>query len=66
MIININLCLSSFDETQHVLKFSALARQVDRSRSGNLHLIQQVTVLPQAIPVNTAELSCMWQTNDST
>ena len=36
MIININACQSNFDETMHVLKFSALARQV--------------AVVPQPIP----------------
>ena len=28
MIVNVNQCASGFDETMHVLKFSAIAKQV--------------------------------------
>ena len=28
MIVNVNQCASGFDETIHVLKFSAIAKQV--------------------------------------
>ena len=29
MIVNVNQCASMFDETQHVFKFSAIAKQVN-------------------------------------
>lgn len=31
MIVNINQCASTYDETLHVMKFSALAKQVSFS-----------------------------------
>lgn len=30
MIVNINQCASTYDETLHVMKFSAVAKQVNR------------------------------------
>lgn len=31
MIVNVNQCASMFDETLHVFKFSAIAKQVNKS-----------------------------------
>lgn len=33
MIVNINQCASTYDETLHVMKFSAVAKQVGPARS---------------------------------
>ena len=36
MIVNVNMCASMFDETFHVMKFSAIAKKVRNSRLYNL------------------------------
>ena len=36
MIVNVNMCASMFDETFHVMKFSAIARKVRILRLCNL------------------------------
>ena len=33
MIVNVNMCASAFDETFHVMKFSAIAKKVKKSYS---------------------------------
>ena len=36
MIVNVNMCASMFDETFHVMKFSAIAKKVRNSWLYNL------------------------------
>lgn len=36
MIVNVNMCASMFDETFHVMKFSAIAKKVRILRLHNL------------------------------
>ena len=33
MIVNVNMCASTFDETFHVMKFSAIAKKVNKRYS---------------------------------
>ena len=43
MIVNVNMCASAFDETFHVMKFSAIAKKVKKSCSlffdANIHKV---------------------------
>ena len=47
MIVNVNMCASMFDETFHVMKFSAIAKKVRNLRLYNLLCLHFSAELPQ-------------------
>ena len=40
MVVNVNMCASMFDETFHVMKFSAIAKKVRKSVAMLLSFVQ--------------------------
>ena len=47
MIVNVNMCASMFDETFHVMKFSAIAKKVRILRLYNLLCLHFSAELPR-------------------
>ena len=48
MIVNINQCASNYDETLHVMKFSAVAKQVRRH---SLQLLNPLSLCTDAVGI---------------